>query len=1022
MVPELRGRLSTGLAVLDADLRDLAILDGPDGPMLYALTGPHGGISAYRLTPDGGVTAAGHAVFGTGMAGAGTGSLLAVAETGQLLLGSGTTGQLTGTTLAADGSPGSLSRTDLPGNGGAVSALAMASLGGGAEAWYVVDAGAGRLRGFTDTGSGPLNTIPGLSGLAVETGNGACLTTVRAGGAQYLLLAAGGDGPAAVTSYRIDPVSGALQQRDVSGAVDGLGMAAPTALETVTAFGSTFVLVGAAGSQSLSVLRLGPDGALTATDHLIDSRETRFGGVNALAVLETGGHVLVAAGGSDDGISLFTLLPDGRLIHTATLIHGPGLGLADITAIEMTRTGDLLQLFVTGEDGTGITRFSADLGTLGIVLRDSDTAGTLLAGTAGDDLILASLTGARDRLEGGAGDDTLVSARGDTDMWGGAGRDLFVITEGSGFHRIFDFQPGLDQLDLTGLPFLRNPGQLRFETRSDGARLFYGPVEIRLVADRPITLTDLWPEGRFSGPDHFPVGLSAPGRPETLTGGHGSDRITGTAQNEEITGGAGADTFVIAPGGGADTITDFDPTEDRLDFSALDAAEQARITSRQQGSDRVITLGDGTSVTLLGLERNAPPQGGLSLGGWLGQGERLWARSETIRDADGLGLFSYQWMRNGAEITGATSASYTLSALDVGADISVRLRYLDRLGSHEVLSATGSGSVVTPRSTPAGSRSIDGTPWRDFLLSGDGADTVSGLGGDDTLFGGGDPDLLLGGDGHDALLGFSGRDTLYGGNGNDTLLGGGWADLLGGGNGDDSLDGEGGNDTIYTARGNDTAQGGAGDDMLGGFYGNDSLMGGDGNDQLWGSYDHDTLLGGAGDDTLGGFLGNDSLSGEGGRDELWGAAGNDTLSGGAEADRLGGGGGNDSLMGDAGADEIFGGPGADTMLGGTGDDTLYGAGSNDRIGGEAGNDLLYPGAGADEIIFSAGRDRVLGFAPGEDRVDLRGLGWATDFATLRATRLAATTDGVLLSDSDGNSLLLEGLSLNQMHADMFLFG
>ena len=37
-----------------------------------------------------------------------------------------------------------------------------------------------------------------------------------------------------------------------------------------------------------------------------------------------------------------------------------------------------------------------------------------------------------------------------------------------------------------------------------------------------------------------------------------------------------------------------------------------------------------------------------------------------------LGAFSYQWLRGGVEIGGATASTYTLGDADVGAQISVR--------------------------------------------------------------------------------------------------------------------------------------------------------------------------------------------------------------------------------------------------------------------------------------------------------------------------------------------------------------
>ena len=52
MVLQFDGRLSTGQEALDGDLRSLHLVTGPDGNVLYAGTGRHGGLSTYALTPD----------------------------------------------------------------------------------------------------------------------------------------------------------------------------------------------------------------------------------------------------------------------------------------------------------------------------------------------------------------------------------------------------------------------------------------------------------------------------------------------------------------------------------------------------------------------------------------------------------------------------------------------------------------------------------------------------------------------------------------------------------------------------------------------------------------------------------------------------------------------------------------------------------------------------------------------------------------------------------------------------------
>ena len=48
-------------------------------------------------------------------------------------------------------------------------------------------------------------------------------------------------------------------------------------------------------------------------------------------------------------------------------------------------------------------------------------------------------------------------------------------------------------------------------------------------------------------------------------------------------------------------------------------------------------------------------------------GQTLTADTSAIMDADGLpATFTYEWMSNGAPITGATAATYTVQATDAG--------------------------------------------------------------------------------------------------------------------------------------------------------------------------------------------------------------------------------------------------------------------------------------------------------------------------------------------------------------------
>ena len=86
---------------------------------------------------------------------------------------------------------------------------------------------------------------------------------------------------------------------------------------------------------------------------------------------------------------------------------------------------------------------------------------------------------------------------------------------------------------------------------------------------------------------------------------------------------------------------------------------------------------------------NSAPTGSVTISGTAQKGQLLTAVTNTIADADGLGTFSYQWLRDGSSISGATSSTYTLTNSDIGSSISVRVSYTDGNGANEAITSTG---------------------------------------------------------------------------------------------------------------------------------------------------------------------------------------------------------------------------------------------------------------------------------------------------------------------------------------------
>ncbi|MCI5041621.1 MAG: hypothetical protein MRY81_18295, partial [Donghicola eburneus] len=103
----------------------------------------------------------------------------------------------------------------------------------------------------------------------------------------------------------------------------------------------------------------------------------------------------------------------------------------------------------------------------------------------------------------------------------------------------------------------------------------------------------------------------------------------------------------------------------------------------------------------------SPPTGEVTIQGLAQQGQVLTAEN-TLADADGLGTLTYQWMRDGTEIPGATSRSYTLAQEDVGFAVSVRISYTDDEGFDEAVTSQQTASVTNINDAPTGTPVIQG--------------------------------------------------------------------------------------------------------------------------------------------------------------------------------------------------------------------------------------------------------------------------------------------------------------------------
>ncbi len=611
-------------------ITDLLAVSIAGAPRLYSATRYDGVLQHWALAPEG-ISPADHIAFEGPLSAGGTGSLVTIASDGGnwLLTGGSTGGGLQLSPVLAGGSLGvSVALTTLPAVFDTFQ-LGVAQTTGSATFVYGAFSGQSGLGRLTFDSSGNLTGHTILTDPTVATMAQITATTIATVAGQSFIVTASNaqNGIAA----RLIAADGSLGTPVTLGTDDGLWISAPSALATAETGGRTYLILGAAGSQSLSVIEIGTDGSMLIRDHLLDTRDTRFGGVTALEVIVKDGKTYVIAGGADDGISVFVLLEGGTLIHRAAIEDTDDISLNNVSALaafaSLTQTG--LDIFVASSSEAGVTQLRLDAGPAGIDATTSATGGSL-TGTNGFD-ILQGLDG-DDLLSGGGGDDILRDGGGSDILAGGAGADVFLMSADGQTDTITDFTVGEDRIDLSLWPLLRDISQLYISLRSDGMEIRYGdevlivqssdglPIDYRTLAtadligasristviqpgypgpltpppgddpspDLPAAAYDpLMPhqltfQGVFAGlrgdlgrtaPDPVMAGtglgdlLIGTDGEDLILGRDGDDTVDGGAGNDFITGGSGNDRLI--GGTGADRMVG-GTGEDRLEGGAGD--------------------------------------------------------------------------------------------------------------------------------------------------------------------------------------------------------------------------------------------------------------------------------------------------------------------------------------------------------------------------------------------------------------------------------------------------------------------
>ena len=109
---------------------------------------------------------------------------------------------------------------------------------------------------------------------------------------------------------------------------------------------------------------------------------------------------------------------------------------------------------------------------------------------------------------------------------------------------------------------------------------------------------------------------------------------------------------------------------------------------------------------------NSPATGAPVITGTAQVGETLTADVSGIADEDGLTNteFAHQWQADGADISGATDSTYTLTDVEEGKAISVTVTFTDDAGNEETITSAATELVEAKPNTPAtGAPAITGT-------------------------------------------------------------------------------------------------------------------------------------------------------------------------------------------------------------------------------------------------------------------------------------------------------------------------
>ncbi|WP_312080367.1 calcium-binding protein [Acinetobacter schindleri] len=482
-----------------------------------------------------------------------------------------------------------------------------------------------------------------------------------------------------------------------------------------------------------------------------------------------------------------------------------------------------------------------------------NSVNNLFEALGGDDtLIIKNSSGLT--VNGGAGDDVIVSGVGSDYLIGGTGINSYIFYQGAGndFIAYNTLGSNFDKLvflniNSTDVEFYKQNQNLIIKYGVNDTVTLIGALDtsstrevifkfndvlhtLNSLRDVPLpnlntTANDLYLNG-WNGVDI----LTANSNDNQIYAFDGNDTITGGTGNDRLHGGMGQDTYIFRSGDGIDEIfeSDFSIETNTVSFQNVNSADVQSVVF--EGKDLVITYGITDKLVLKNYINNS-------------QNSSLilqFADQVNWQNTDLMARVTFEGGDGDDAIEGVLTHRTNIINSNDGNDIVV-------------------GNLIAVNI-------IDGGEGNNQLTGGNNTDTLQGGSGDDFIYGLGGNDLILGGDGNNTLFGGDGDDVITGGDGNDWLQGDVGADILTGGIGDDAYDVDDldtiienineGRDVIFIENNFDLAgtniesirlKGGGNFSAIGDENDND-LYGNSGNNYLDGKGGADLLSGGAGDD------------------------------------------------------------------------------------------------------------------------------------------------------------------------------